>query len=215
VSSRPSPEPSHEFSWLTLVSPIAVIVGSLPALKIFFTSHARKRSRNSPGNSANGQFSNGKGGVPLSSLSSDKDPASRRGLETSDSQENMLKSEGANFVMVKHDVVSVPYKKPPFPISYHVSDGKSLMQLCLADRLIRPRQPTPTYLSQPTQCARVRKRNLRPRLDQSPYHFFCCTWHMLLPMCCRHHYHYYSYDSSSSYCPTHAATTFSILHKGW
>lgn len=84
---------------------LAVIVGSLPPLKILITNRASaKRSRN---DSRNHQFSNNdprKNSVVLSSLSSERKHAGVRCPTTSESQEEMLRSGGAQFVMVKHDV---------------------------------------------------------------------------------------------------------------
>lgn len=90
----------------------AVIVGSLPALKLLLANRASaKRSRlDSAGSRKKQQFSNNSGSrgksVPLSSLSSEKKSATGRVPGTADSQEEMLRSEGTHFVLVKHDVVS-------------------------------------------------------------------------------------------------------------
>ncbi len=53
--------------------------------------------------------------VPLSSITSDKKSPVGNLLDASDSQEDMLKPEGnARFVVVKHDIVSLPVLHHPF-----------------------------------------------------------------------------------------------------
>ncbi len=55
--------------------------------------------------------------VPLSSLSMDKKSTSGRCPGAGDSQEEILKSDEAQFVLVKHDVVSST-AQPPFASLY-------------------------------------------------------------------------------------------------
>lgn len=130
----------------------AVIVGSLPALKIFFTGRAGKRSRNSPGSASNGKFgsieSHGRDGVSLASLSRDKEAASRRGPGPGDSQENMLQSQGTRFVMVKHDVVSSSSASwVAAPFSFLFCPRRQETDHHPADRLLYRRETTPTRSS--------------------------------------------------------------------
>ncbi|KAH6670887.1 hypothetical protein F5X68DRAFT_247450 [Plectosphaerella plurivora] len=105
--------------WSTLAASISVIVGSLPALKIFFTGRAGKNSRNSPGSGSNRKFgsieSQGKDGMSLRSLPRDKELGSRRGPDPGDSQENILRPQGTRFVVIKHDV----RKKQAIADRYH------------------------------------------------------------------------------------------------
>jgi len=57
-----------------------------------FSHHSDPRNRN----------------VQLSSLSSDKRSIKARRTDTSDSQEEILQPDNGKFVMVKHDIVSIP-----------------------------------------------------------------------------------------------------------
>ncbi|KAL2018108.1 hypothetical protein VTK56DRAFT_1238 [Thermocarpiscus australiensis] len=117
--------------WSTLAASIAVIVGSLPALKIFVTSRAAaKRSRNaSSGSKGKQHFSKNcnlrSKSVPLGSISSDKKSTNGRGLESSDSQEEILRPEGkpGQFVLVQHDV-SVSYGESNH--AYNASVGQAV-----------------------------------------------------------------------------------------
>ena len=92
-----------------LIAAPAVIVGSLPAFKVLITNHISNRSRY--GSSA-GRKQTSKNAslrsksIKLSSLSSEKKSEHGR-LEAGDSQEDMLKSDGSQFVLVRHDVVSL------------------------------------------------------------------------------------------------------------
>ncbi|KAK3934622.1 hypothetical protein QBC46DRAFT_273425 [Diplogelasinospora grovesii] len=109
--------------WSTLAATISVIVGSLPALKLLIASRAStKRSQyGSSGSRRKQQLSNNNGlhskGVQLSSLLSDKKSISGRGTDAGDSQEDILRSDGANFVIVKHDVtISYDQMDRPDPV---------------------------------------------------------------------------------------------------
>ncbi len=104
--------------------PAAVIVGSLPAFKIFVTNRASaKRSRGSfsSGGRKMQQFSNNSTDVrsnrsksvplsPLSVAAADRKLAGGhdRYGDASDSQEEILRPDGNRHVMVKHDIVSAP-----------------------------------------------------------------------------------------------------------
>ncbi len=118
---------------------LAVIVGSLPALKLLITSHSTaKRSRYGYGSAGAGrdrQHSNNSGGlrcksVPLSSLSLDKKSPSGRCPGAGDSQEEILKSANdSQFVLVKHDIVSPPQRGwDPVLLYRYVRRRKSYLQ---------------------------------------------------------------------------------------
>ncbi|CAI4214378.1 unnamed protein product [Parascedosporium putredinis] len=96
--------------WSTLAATISVIVGSLPPLKILITNRATRRTRTGSHNNAGGSNRiHRKGSVVLSSLSSDRAPPApahihaQRCPATSESQEEMLRSGGAKFVLVKNE----------------------------------------------------------------------------------------------------------------
>lgn len=81
---------------------LAVIVGSLPALRLFVTNRASaKRSRY--GSSAGG--SKKPASVQLSSLSSNKKSDNGQFPDAGDSQEDILRSGGSQFILVEHDIV--------------------------------------------------------------------------------------------------------------
>ncbi|KAK1834995.1 hypothetical protein QBC39DRAFT_389023 [Podospora conica] len=106
--------------WSTLTAAISVIVGSLPALKVLVTNrHDNKPSMyGSHGSKSKPQF-NPRANVALNSLSSEKKSIRGRGVDSSDSQEEILQPEHNQFVVVKHDF-TVSYDKVdrPHPI-YH------------------------------------------------------------------------------------------------
>ena len=86
-----------------------MIVGSLPALKVLVTNRG---SANRSYGSSSGRKQHVSNSASLRSKSiklgslSDKKSEGGRCLEAGDSQEDMLKSDGAQFVLVRHDVVS-------------------------------------------------------------------------------------------------------------
>lgn len=105
--------PSRPFSLTRSIT--AVIVGSLPAFKLFLTNRSAKRSNygSSAGRRGGVQGSNGSNArspkvksVPLGSFSSDKKSPIGRRADAADSQEEILESGESRFIMVKNDVVS-------------------------------------------------------------------------------------------------------------
>ncbi|KAK0741504.1 hypothetical protein B0T18DRAFT_330867 [Schizothecium vesticola] len=97
--------------WSTLTAAISVIVGSLPALKVLVTNrHDNKPSMYaSHGSRRKAQFNeyhSPRANVALSSLSSEKKSIKGRGVDSSDSQEEILQPDHNQFVVVKHDFVS-------------------------------------------------------------------------------------------------------------
>ncbi|KXX79237.1 hypothetical protein MMYC01_205626 [Madurella mycetomatis] len=114
--------------WSTLAASIAIVVGCMPALKIFLTNRAAtKRSRNdSAGTGRRQQFSKSTSirskSVPLGSISSESKSANGRGLERKDSQEEMLRPETGNsysqFVLVQQDF-TVSYSEVDRPSHGH------------------------------------------------------------------------------------------------
>jgi len=127
---------------LTLVSVAAVVVGSLPALKILVNN--RPATKHSLYGSAGGvkkqQYSHGSGhrskNLPMGSISSDKRSIKAHRTDTSDSQEEILQPDNGRFVVVKHDIVSRPrilcceeHQSSNFP--------RDSTLTCLVDGLIR------------------------------------------------------------------------------
>lgn len=114
--------------WSTLGASVSVIVGSLPAFKLFLTKRTNiKRSKNSSfgtAKGATGGSGHGGGGVvrksqigsprsgnsvPLGSFSSDRKVtvSNRNKLGAGDSQDEILDPEEGRYITVQSDVVSV------------------------------------------------------------------------------------------------------------
>lgn len=97
---------------LMILTTPAVIVGSLPALKVLVTNrhdNTKPSMYGSHGSKRKPQFNeynNPRANVALSSLSSEKKSIKGRGVDSSDSQEEILQPEHNQFVVVKHDFVS-------------------------------------------------------------------------------------------------------------
>lgn len=118
--------------WSTLAATISVIVGSLPAFKLFLTSRSStRRGYGSSGGSRKQQFSGGAAGlprgrgVPLGSVSSHKSAihsaGAKRYPESSGSTEEILATDDkSQFIMVKRDieVTSADDNSPnrPYPV---------------------------------------------------------------------------------------------------
>jgi len=87
----------------------AVIVGSLPALKVLITHRSSKQSQAGSAAGRGKQYYGYNSGarsrnVPLGSISSDK----KRRTESSDSREEILsRQDSGQFVVVQHDIVSL------------------------------------------------------------------------------------------------------------
>ncbi|KAK1765269.1 hypothetical protein QBC33DRAFT_593369 [Phialemonium atrogriseum] len=113
--------------WSTLAASISVIVGSLPALKLFVTNRAStRRSRyGSSGSRRKPPSDVRSNSIPLSSLSSDKKSPSGRRHCSGDSQEEILKSDDSQFVLVTHDITvsygEVGHPDPVYQNRQHVS----------------------------------------------------------------------------------------------
>lgn len=116
--------------WSTLASSISVIVGSLPAFKLFLTNRsATRRGYGSSGGSRKQNLSGGAAGlprgrgVPLGSVSSHKSAINtnvpKRYPESSGSTEEILATDDkSQYIMVKRDIEVTSADEPhrPYPV---------------------------------------------------------------------------------------------------
>ncbi len=124
----------------------AVVVGTLPALKVLVTNRSGTTSRSRPDYTAGSsrrqqtahttEFRNRS--VPLGSISSTKKSIHARSIDTSDSQEEILHpDDDSKFVHVQHDVVSdIPVLSYPSPQTCAARVAANML-FCLADGVIQ------------------------------------------------------------------------------